>query len=88
MLYVYTIRIGKQANSKGLIATAYDHLADFYASLAAVTGIGLSLLGDYWDISYLEYGDPAAGLIVSILVLKLAMLFLLDFYGQKLYLRV
>ena len=38
VLYVYTIRIGKKANSKGLIATAYDHLADVYASLAAVIG--------------------------------------------------
>src|SRR6185312_8423466 len=39
-LYVYTIRLGKLTNSKGLIATAYDHLADVYASLAAVLGIG------------------------------------------------
>ena len=71
-LYVYTIRLGKLTNSKGLIATAYDHLADVYASLAAVLGIGLALIGDFYDIHYLSYGDPFAGLIVSILVLKLA----------------
>ncbi len=71
-LYMYTIRIGRQTNSKGLIATAYDHLADVYASLAAVVGIALAMLGEAWSIPYLAYGDPLAGIIVSILVLKLA----------------
>ncbi|MFD1206901.1 MULTISPECIES: cation diffusion facilitator family transporter [Sporosarcina] len=72
LLYVYTMRVGKETNSKGLIATAYDHLADVYASLAAVLGIGLALIGDAYDIAFLSYGDPFAGVIVSILVLRLA----------------
>jgi len=72
VLYVYTIRIGTKANSKGLIATAYDHLADVYASLAAVVGIGLALVGNYYAIPILSYGDPVAGIIVTILVFKLA----------------
>jgi cation diffusion facilitator family transporter len=72
VLYVYTMRIGKQMNSKGLIATAYDHLADVYASIAASVGIGLALLGDHFNLAYLSYGDPVAGIIVSFLVLKLA----------------
>lgn len=72
-LYAYTIRIGKRHNSKGLIATAYDHLADVYASIAAVAGIALSLAGEHYDIAYLSYGDPVAGIIVSFLVLKLAI---------------
>ncbi|WNR45020.1 cation diffusion facilitator family transporter [Paenibacillus roseipurpureus] len=72
ILYVYTMRIGRRLQSKGLIATAYDHLADVYASIAASVGIGLALIGDHYDISYLAYGDPVAGIIVSFLVLKLA----------------
>ncbi|WP_397443939.1 cation diffusion facilitator family transporter [Peribacillus aracenensis] len=72
ILYVYTIRIGKRTNSKGLIATAYDHLADVYASLAAVLGIGLALVGEVYDIQILAYGDPIAGIIVTTLVFKLA----------------
>lgn len=71
-LYVYTLKAGKLANSKSLLATAYDHLADVYASLAAVIGIGLALLGEMYDYKYLAYGDPASGVIVSLLVLKLA----------------
>ncbi|WP_371263498.1 cation diffusion facilitator family transporter [Paenibacillus sp. 1_12] len=80
-LYVYTIRVGKQTNSKGLIATAYDHLADVYASLAAVVGIGLAFIGETYHIPYLSYGDPAAGIVVSILVLKLAIEMSLETVG-------
>jgi cation diffusion facilitator family transporter len=72
-LYVYTMRIGKQTNSKGLIATAYDHLADVGASVAAVIGIGLAMLGEHYDIQILKYGDPVAGIIVAYFVLKLAI---------------
>lgn len=72
VLYVYTIRIGRRANSKGLIATAQDHLADVYASGAAVIGIGLGLIGEAIGMPVLAYGDPAAGIIVAVLVLKLA----------------
>ncbi|WP_261303871.1 cation diffusion facilitator family transporter [Paenibacillus andongensis] len=72
ILYIYTKRIGQKVNSKGLIATAYDHLADVYASIAASVGIGLALIGDHYDYSILAFGDPVAGIIVSFLVLKLA----------------
>ncbi|UKS26497.1 cation diffusion facilitator family transporter [Paenibacillus sp. HWE-109] len=72
ILYVYTMRIGRQLNSKGLIATAYDHLADVYASIAASVGIGLALIGEHFGYAILAYGDPVAGIIVSFLVLKLA----------------
>ncbi|MFJ7406339.1 MULTISPECIES: cation diffusion facilitator family transporter [unclassified Lysinibacillus] len=78
ILYVYTIKIGKRTNSKGLIATAYDHLADVYASIAAVLGIGLALVGEFTNIHILTYGDPIAGIIVTILVFKLAYGMLLE----------
>lgn len=81
ILYVYTMRIGRNMNSKGLIATAYDHLADVYASIAASVGIGLALLGDRFGYAFLAYGDPVAGIIVSILVLKLAYEMGLDSFG-------
>lgn len=72
VLYVYCVRVGRTENSKSLMATAYDHLADVYASAAACAGIGLALLGDYYDIPFTKYGDPIAGLVVSYFVLKLA----------------
>ncbi|MFU1796949.1 cation diffusion facilitator family transporter [Paenibacillus azoreducens] len=73
ILYVYTMAIGKKLNSNGLIATAYDHLADVYASIAAVIGIGLGMIGDHYQIALLSYGDPIAGIIVAYFVLRLAI---------------
>ncbi|HET6872370.1 MAG TPA: cation diffusion facilitator family transporter [Sporolactobacillaceae bacterium] len=71
-LYLYTIHIGRLINSKSLIATAYDHLADVWASLAAVIGIGFAKVGDIWNLSFAIYGDPIAGIIVSLLILRVA----------------
>ncbi|MGD8192407.1 cation diffusion facilitator family transporter [Brevibacillus ginsengisoli] len=73
LLYGYCMRLGKKENSKSLIATAYDHLADVYSSIAAVIGIGLALIGDHYNIAILRYGDPVAGIVVSFFVLKLAV---------------
>ncbi|MEC0238985.1 cation diffusion facilitator family transporter [Paenibacillus dokdonensis] len=70
-LYMYCIRIGRAENSRSLIATAYDHIADVYASAAAFVGIGISLIGDHFHLAYTEYGDSAAGIIVSYLVIRL-----------------
>jgi cation diffusion facilitator family transporter len=72
-LYMYCIRLGRRTNNKSLLATAYDHLADVYASIAAVVGIGAGLIGDHYGIPLLMYGDPVAGLIVAALILKLAV---------------
>ncbi|WP_027415876.1 cation diffusion facilitator family transporter [Aneurinibacillus terranovensis] len=72
-LYMYTFRVGKKVRSKGLLATAYDHLADVYASLAAVLGIGIALVGNYLYIPFTSYGDPIAGIIVAFFIIKLAM---------------
>lgn len=72
LLYKYCIRLGKETNSKSLMATAYDHLADVYASIAAVVGIGAGLIGDKFDIGLLSYGDPIAGIVVAYFILKLA----------------
>ncbi|WP_370639101.1 cation diffusion facilitator family transporter [Cohnella sp. REN36] len=71
-LYMYTIRVGRAAKSKSVLATAYDHLADVYASLAAVIGIGVGIVGHRLNWPWAGYGDPVAGIVVSLLVLKLA----------------
>ncbi|WP_282937267.1 cation diffusion facilitator family transporter [Paenibacillus sp. RC67] len=71
-LYMYCMRVGKETNSKSLEATAFDHLADVYASIAAVIGIGAAIIGDKYNIEFLSYGDAAAGIVVAYFVMKLA----------------
>lgn len=72
ILYVYTIRIGKRENSKGLIATAYDHLSDVYASIAVVIGLGIALTGQHFHWPIARYGDALASIVVSLIILRLA----------------
>lgn len=72
LLYLYCNKLGKASRNKSLIATANDHLADVYSSIAAVIGIGAAITGEMLHINILAYGDPAAGIVVSVFVLKLA----------------
>jgi cation diffusion facilitator family transporter len=71
-LYRYCVNLAKKVNSAALMATANDHLADVYASIAAAVGIGAGLIGAYTGVAWLGYGDPIAGLIVGYFILKLA----------------
>ncbi|MBS4176225.1 cation diffusion facilitator family transporter [Lederbergia citrea] len=71
-LFRYKFRLGKQLNSDALIVNAYEHRSDVYSSIAALIGIAASILGGKLNVSWLEYGDPLAGVLVSILVLRMA----------------
>lgn len=72
VLYTYTMRVGKKLKSPGLIATAVDHKADVIASIAAVIGIGIALLGHWLNKPLLYYADPVAGFVVAVLIARLA----------------
>lgn len=63
VLYRYTIKIGREINSKGLIADAHHHRSDAFSSIAALIGIGGAKLG-------FRFLDPLAGLVVAFLILK------------------
>jgi len=63
ILYRYTIKIGEEINSRGLIADAHHHRSDALSSVAALIGIGGAKLG-------FRFLDPLAGLAVAFLILK------------------
>ncbi|KAB7708657.1 cation diffusion facilitator family transporter [Bacillus aerolatus] len=71
-MFQYKYRLGKRVKSDALIANAYEHRSDVYSSIAALIGIGAAMLGGKLGIDWLVYGDPVAGLLVSLLVLKIA----------------
>ncbi|TGA98673.1 cation transporter [Sporolactobacillus shoreae] len=73
-LYVYTHRAAIRYHSKSLQATASDHLADIYASLAAALGLSIGWIGRVLDIPYSHFSDPIAGIVVSLLVLRIAII--------------
>jgi len=69
-LYHYKSRLGKKLNSTALIADAWHHRSDSLSSVAALIGVGLSMLGEKLHLSYFIYGDAVAGIVVSIIVMK------------------
>lgn len=72
LMFRYKYRLGKQLDSDALIVNAYEHRSDVYSSLAALVGIGAAIFGDYLHIEWLEYADPVAGLVVSLMIIRMA----------------
>ncbi|WP_100486595.1 cation diffusion facilitator family transporter [Sporolactobacillus pectinivorans] len=77
VLYVYTHRAAKKYHSKSLEATASDHLADIYASFAAAIGLSIGWVGEILNIPYSHFSDPIAGIVVSLLVLRIAIMMMI-----------
>jgi len=71
-MFRYNYALGKKLNSDALLVNAYDHRSDVVASMAALIGVVCAILGEYWNIHWLVYADPFAGLIVSIFIVRLA----------------
>lgn len=71
-LFRYKFRLGTKLASKALIVNAYEHRSDVYSSIAALVGVGASVIGAKTGLQWLEYGDPAASFVVAVLVIKMA----------------
>lgn len=68
-LYWYTIKKGKHINNQAVIANAWHHRSDSLSSIGTALGIsGAIFLGPDWRIL-----DPIAGMIVSIFIVKVAL---------------
>lgn len=70
-LFYYKLYLGKKYSSTALISEAWHHRSDSLSSLAALIGVGAALLGEYLGWSLLVYGDAVAGIVVSLIVIKI-----------------
>ena len=61
----YSLFIGKKLNSQVLIADAYHHRSDALSSVVVLVGLLLQKFGIY-------YGDAIAGIIVALMIAKVA----------------
>jgi len=71
LLFQYNYRLGKKLASPALVASAWDHRSDVLASLAVLVGVGGAALGEYTGQLWMYYLDPAAGLFVAVLILRM-----------------
>lgn len=69
-LFHYKYRLGKKYNSAALISEAWHHRSDSLSSFAALIGVGGAMLGEFLNIPILVYGDAVAGIVVSLIVIK------------------
>src|SRR5699024_10160424 len=69
-LFHYKHYLGKKHNSSALISEAWHHRSDSLSSLAALIGIGAAIIGEAINVPLLLYADPMAGIIVSLIVIK------------------
>lgn len=70
ILFQYKIRLGRKYNSTALISDAWHHRSDSLSSIAVLIGVGAAILGEKFNLPMLVYGDAIAGIIVSIIVIK------------------
>ncbi|MCF7936088.1 MAG: cation diffusion facilitator family transporter [Synergistales bacterium] len=68
-LFRYTHRLGRALDSRALLAKAWDNRTDVLSSAGTFIGVGAAVvLGHRWVLL-----DPAAALIISILIIKEAL---------------
>lgn len=70
LLYIRTMRVGKQINSIAVQTNAKDHRNDIIATAGTVIAIGLSLIGSKLGIIIFKYAEIIAAAITSIFILK------------------
>lgn len=70
ILFQYKFRLGTKYQSTALISEAWHHRSDSLSSFAALVGIAATILGNSLGIGFLIYGDAIAGIIVSLIVVK------------------
>ncbi|HSB02099.1 MAG TPA: cation diffusion facilitator family transporter [Anaerolineales bacterium] len=63
ILFFYVRKLGKETGNPIVDALAYDHRNDIFSASAAAVGIFLSRIG-------LPWGDPLAGALVALLILR------------------
>ncbi len=63
---------GQALNSEAIKANAWDHRADAYSSIGTFVGILGSIMGAHLQLGWLKYADPLAGIIIALLIAKMA----------------
>lgn len=72
-LFHYKLRLGRRHSSAVLTAEAWHHRSDVFSSLAALVGVGAALVGEQTGRTWLLYGDAAAGIVVSAVIVRVGI---------------
>ncbi len=64
-------RVAERTGSPALATDAYHFASDIWASAAVLAGLLATWAGDTYHIAWLRYADPAAAIIVSLMILRI-----------------
>lgn len=76
--YRFTAAAGRKVGSQAVVANAWHHRSDALSSIGTAIGIGGAItLGPRWRLL-----DPAAAVVVSVFILKVAVQLLRESFGE------
>lgn len=64
-------RVARRTGSPALATDAFHFASDIWSTLAVLTGLGASWAGAYFGIAWLQYADPFAAVVVSLMILRI-----------------
>ncbi|MFH5881031.1 cation diffusion facilitator family transporter [Liberiplasma polymorphum] len=74
----YLISRGNALESQVILASGKESFTDVVSSIIVFVGVVASVLGDRYGINWLRYGDNAAGIVIGIFIVKVALEIIID----------
>jgi cation diffusion facilitator family transporter len=65
--------VADRTGSPALATDAFHFASDIWSSVAVLTGLGASWVGARFGIAVLRYADPAAAVVVSLMILRMTL---------------
>jgi cation diffusion facilitator family transporter len=62
--------IARRYQSEALEADAVHFGTDIWSSFAVLLGLAATAIGEHWHLQFLEFSDPIAALVVSVIILR------------------
>jgi len=66
--------VAVRTGSPALATDAFHFASDIWSSVAVLLGLAASWIGTYFQITWLDYADPLAAIVVSVLILRLTIM--------------
>ncbi|MFU8787144.1 MAG: cation diffusion facilitator family transporter [Candidatus Izemoplasmataceae bacterium] len=74
----YLISRGNALESQVILASGKESFTDVVSSIIVFVGVVASVLGDRYGINWLRYGDNAAGIVIGVFIVKVAIEIIID----------
>ncbi|MGA3045895.1 MAG: cation diffusion facilitator family transporter [Terracidiphilus sp.] len=65
--------VAERTGSPALATDAFHFASDIWSTVAVLFGLALSWAGTHFEIGWLQYADPCAAIIVSLMILRLTL---------------